>query len=244
MNVLYKSILCMIVLLLFVMSLLFMLSYFKFQTILTNLIANRLGATSPTIYESIEGAIDLGLGLGEIPNTESVISWVQQKNPGILSIDIFNNRGTILYSTRKKSVKHAVAPHILEILKTAEGHTFQRESDANFLSAFKLLNNYNQRVGGGLITYSKDVYNSQVINFRNSLFLKSALIFIAFSILASIGIMIAFRGLSKYLKSIETSHDKIRDSEAAGENVCFIDTTGLAAEASENALIRMDAFDD
>ena len=221
-----------------------MLSYFKFQTILTNLIANRLGATSPTIYESIEGAIDLGLGLGEIPNTESVISWVQQKNPGILSIDIFNNRGTILYSTRKQSVKHAVAPHVLEILKTAEGHTLQRESDANFLSAFKLLNNYNQRVGGGLITYSKDDYNSQVINFRNSLFLKSALIFIAFSILASIGIMIAFRGLSKYLKSIEASHDKIRNSEAAGENVCFIDTTGLAAGASENALIRMDAFDD
>jgi len=221
-----------------------MLSYFKFQTILTNLIANRLGATSPAIYESIEGAIDLGLGLGEIPNTESVISWVQQKNPGILSIDIFNNRGTILYSTQKQRVKQAVAPHILEILKTSEGHTFQRESYANFLSVFKLLNNYNQRAGGGFITYSKDDYNSQVINFKNSLFLKSALIFIAFAILASVGIMIAFRGLSKYLKSIEASHDMIRNSEAAGENVCFIDTTGLAAGASENALIRMDAFDD
>ena len=82
----------MIVLLLFVMSLLFMLSSFKFQTILTNLIANRLSATSPAIYESIESAIDLGLGLGEIQNTERVISWVQQKNPGILSIDITSVR--------------------------------------------------------------------------------------------------------------------------------------------------------
>jgi MFS family permease len=234
----------MIVLLLFVMSLLFMLSFFKFQTILTNLIANRLSATSPAIYESIESAIDLGLGLGEIQNTERVISWVQQKNPGILSIDIFNNKGIILYSTERKRVKQAVASHILEILKTSEDHTFQWESDANFLSAFKLLNNYNQRVGGGLITYSKDDYNSQVINFKNSLFLKSALIFIAFSILASIGIMVAFRGLSNYLKSIEASHDKIRNSEATGENVCFIDTNGLPAMASENALIRMEAFDD
>jgi uncharacterized protein YebE (UPF0316 family) len=91
----------MIVLLLFVMSLLFMLSFFKFQTILTNLIANRLSATSPAIYESIESAIDLGLGLGELQNTESVIAWVQHNNPGILSIDIFNSRGTILILHRR-----------------------------------------------------------------------------------------------------------------------------------------------
>ena len=244
MNVLFKSILCMVVLLLFVMTLLFMLSSFKFQTVLTNLIANRLSATSPTIYESIEGAIDLGLGLGEIQNTERVILWVQQNNPGILSIDIFNIKGKILYSTEKQRVEQAAAPHILEILKTSADHNYQMELDANFLSAFKLLNNYNQRVGGGLIIYSKDDYNRQVINFKNSVFLKSAIIFIAFSILASIGIMVAFRGLSKYLKSIEASHDKIRNSEATGQNVRFIDTNGLPAGASENALIRMDAFDD
>ncbi|CAB1060040.1 hypothetical protein D1BOALGB6SA_4805 [Olavius sp. associated proteobacterium Delta 1] len=56
--------------------------------------------------------------------------------------------------------------------------------------------------------------------------------------------MVAFRGLSKYLKSIEASHDKIRNSEATGQNVCFIDMNGLPAGKSENALIRMDAFDD
>ena len=234
----------MVALLLFVMSLLFMLSSFKFQTVLTNLIANRLSATSPTIYESIESALDLGLGLGEIQNTEGVILWVQQNNPGIRSIDIFNIKGKILYSTEKQRVEQAVAPHILENLKIASGHYSQVELDANFLSAFKLLNNYNQRVGGGSILYSKDDYNRQVVKFKNSLFLKSAVIFIAFALLSSIGIMVAFRGLRKYLKSLEASHDKIRNSEATGQNICFIDTNGLPTGRSENALNRMDAFDD
>jgi hypothetical protein len=234
----------MIVLLLFVMGLLFMLSSFKFQSVLTNLIANRLGATSPAIYESIEGALDLGLGLGEIQNTESVILWVQQNNPGIRSIDIFNIQGKILYSTEKQRVEQAAAPHILENLAISSGHFSQLELDANFLSAFKLLNNYNQRVGGGSILYSKDDYNAQVIKFNNSLMLKSAIIFIAFVLLAAIGILVAFRGLRNYLKSIEVSHDKIRESEATGQNICFIDVNGLPAGASENALIRMDAFDD
>jgi len=222
----------MIVLLLFVLGLLFMLSSFKFQTVLTKLIASRLGATSPAIYESIEGALDLGLGLGEIQNTESVISWVQQNNPGIRSIDIFNTKGRILYSTEKQRVEQAAAPHILENLENASGHYSQVALDAAFLCAFKLLNNYNQRVGGGAILYSKDDYNAQVIKFNNS------------ALLASLGILVAFRGLRNYLKSIEDSHDIIRESEARGQNICFIDINGLPAGASENALIRMDAFDD
>lgn len=244
MNILYKSILCMIVLLLFVMALLFTLSFFKFQTVLSYLIANRLSATAPTIYESIEGAIDFGLGLGEIQNTERVILWVQKNNPGIQSIDIFNIKGRILYSTEKQSVGKNIASQILENLRTSPEHSFQIESDDSFLSGFRISNNYDQRVGGGLITYSKNEYNSQVVNFRNSLILKVGIITITFAIIVSIGIMIAFRGLRKYLKSIEDSHDKIRSSKAMGQNVCFIDLSGLPAVASNNSLFIMDGFDD
>ncbi len=244
MNVLFKSILCMILLLVFVTGLLFMLSSFKFQTVLTNLIANRLGATSPTIYESIEGAIDLGLGLGEIQSTGKVISWVQQTNPGIQFIDIFNIKGTVLYSTETQHVEQAVAPYILENLKTAAGHSSHMERADSFIGTFKLLNNYDQRVGGGSIIYSKDDYAREVTEFKNSLLMKFALIFIAFAILAALGIMVAFRGLSNYINSMETSHAKIRESESTGQNVCFIDVGGLPAAASENDLIRMEAFDD
>ena len=243
MNVLFKSILCMIVLLLFVLGLLFMLSSFKFQTVLANLIANRLSATSPAIYESIEGALDLGLGLGEIQNTERVIRWVQQNNPGIQSIDIFNIKGEVLYSTQKQRLGQTAAAYILKNLISASGHQSQMEIGANFLSTFKLFNNYNQRVGGGSIIYSKDDYNRQVIKFNNFLLLRTAIIFIVFAILASVGILAAFRGLRKYLNSIEDSHDKIRDSEAKGQNVGFINTNGLPAVESENALIQMENFD-
>jgi MFS family permease len=234
----------MLVLLLFVMTLLFTLSSFKFQTVLSSLIANRLSATSPAIYESIEGAIDLGLGLGEIQNTDKVIARVQQNSAGIQSIDVFNIQGKILYSTEKQHLGQAVAAHIFDFLNTSAEHSSQMDSDANFLSVFKLINSYDQRVGGGLITYSKDDYNRQVTHFKNSLLLKAGLIFSAFAILAAIGIVIAFRGLRKYLNSIEGSHDKIRNSKAAGQNVCFIDTNGLPAGAAENALIRMEDFDD
>lgn len=234
----------MLLLLSFVLLLLFMLSFFKFQAVLANLIVNRLAATSPTIYESIEGAIDLGLNLDEIQNTQHVIARVRQDNPGIQSIIVFNKKGKVLYSTGNQVEGRRMTPQILEMFAASAGHSAEVESEQNFISTFKLLNNYDQVVGGGIITHTKDDYNQQVTHFKKSLLMKSGIVFIVFALLASVGIMFAFRSLRNYLKSIEDSHDKIRTSKATGQNVCFIDTTGLPAGASKNELIRMDGFDE
>ena len=234
----------MLLLLSFVLLLLFMLSFFKFQAVLANLIVNRLAATSPTIYESIEGAIDLGLNLDEIQNTQHVIARVRQDNPGIQSIIVFNKKGKVLYSTGDQVEGLQMTPHLIEMFAESAGHSAEVESEQNFISTFKLLNNYDQVVGGGIITYTKDDYNQQVTHFKKSLLMKSGIVLIVFALLASVGIMFAFRSLRNYLKSIENSHDKIRTSKATGQNVCFIDTAGLPAGASKNELIRMDGFDE
>ena len=244
MNILSKSILCILLLLSFVLLLLFMLSFFKFQSVLANLIANRLSATSPAIYESIESAIDLGLNLDEIQNTQHVIARVRQNNPGIQSIIVFNKKGKILYSAGDQAEGQRITPHILDIFAASAEHSAEVESEQNFNSTFKLLNNYDQIIGGGIITYTKDDYNRQVNHFKKSLLTKVGIVFVVFALLASVGLMFAFRSLRNYLKSIEDSHEKIRTSKTTGQNVCFIDTTGLPEGASENALIRMDGFDE
>ena len=156
MNILSKSILCILLLLSFVLLLLFMLSFFKFQSVLANLIANRLSATSPAIYESIESAIDLGLNLDEIQNTQHVIARVRQNNPGIQSIIVFNKKGKILYSAGDQVEGQRITPHILDIFAASAEHSAEVESEQNFNSTFKLLNNYDQIIGGGIITYTKD----------------------------------------------------------------------------------------
>ena len=216
MHMLYKSVSCMIALLLFVMTLLFMLSSFKFQAVLADLIADRLGTASPAIYEPIESAVGLGLGLGEIQNTESVIAWLRQNDPGIQAIDVFDINGESLYASGEETAGRVDAAYVLEMLETTEAHSVQVEQDTGFLSAFKLLGKYGQMVGGGLILFSKADYNRRVASFKNSIFLKSLMIFMASSILGSIGIALALRGLRRYLKSIEMTHDKIKSSEVRG----------------------------
>ena len=243
MSILSKSILCMVLSLLFVTALLFLLSFLKFQTVLTTLIVNRLSASGPPIYESIEGAIDLGLELSQIKNTDRVIAWVKQNNPDIRSIVVFNNQGRVLFSTDRERFGQTVGLPLIEALQSSDEHVVPVTSEQNFVSAFKLLNNYDQMVGGGAIVYAKDDFNRRVEKFKSVLLQRSVLIFIVFTLLASTGIAAAFRSLLKYLNSIESSHKNIRESDSMGQNVCFIDTSGLPSAVSESSLIRMDGFD-
>jgi hypothetical protein len=236
-----KAVICMILVLLIVMGLILMMSYFKFQTTLATLIQNRLTVISITMGESIESAIDLGLGLGEIRTAEAVIARAKRNDPGIAFIHIFDNIGQILYSTQKGRAGIKVPPYVLQALQESDGQSWRLDRGDSFVNGFSLLNSFDQMVGGVALTYSKDAYNTKVAALANSLIRKSLLIFVGFAILAFIGTKLGFRGLSRYADSIESSYERIQED---GDAVYTTDLSGLPAAASAEAVIRMDDLDE
>ena len=236
-----KAMISMILVLLIVMGLIFMMSYFKFQTTLATLIQNRLSVISITMGESIESAIDLGLGLGELRSAEEVIARAKRSDPGVTSIQIFDNNGHILYSTQKEMVGTNVPPYVLHASKESDGRAWRLDRSNYFVNGVSLLNSFDQLIGGIVLTYPKDTYNTKVAALTHSLTRKTILIFAGFAILAFIGIKVGFRGLSRYGDSIESSYERIQEH---GDNVCTIDLSGLPAAASAEALIRMDGLDE
>ncbi len=236
-----KAVVCMILVLLIVMGLIFMMSYFKFQTTLATLIQNRLTVISITMGESIESAIDLGLRLGEMRTAEAVIARAKRNDPGIASIQIFDNNGQILYSTQKGRAGINVPPYVLQALEESDGRAWRLDRGNSFVNGVTLLNSFDQMIGGIVLTYSKDVYNTKVAALTNSLTRKSILIFVGFAILAFIGIKLGFRGLGRYTDSIESSYERVQED---GDNVCTIDVAGLSAAASAEAMICKDDFDE
>ncbi len=236
-----KAVVCIILVLLIVMGLIFMMSYFKFQTTLATLIQNRLTVISITMGESIESATDLGLRLGEMRTAEVVIARAKRNDPEIASIQIFDNNGQILYATQKGRAGINVPPYVLQALEKSDGQSWRLDRGDSFVNGFSLLNSFDQLIGGIVLTYSKDAYNTKVAALTNSLTRKSILIFVGFAILAFIGIKFGFRGLGRYTDSIESSYERV---QVDGDNVCSIDVTGLPAVASAEAMIHMDDFDD
>ena len=218
-----------------------MMGYFKFQTTLATLIQNRLTVISITMGESIESAIDLGLGLGEMRTAEAVIVRAKRNDPEIASIQIFDNTGQILYSTQKGMAGIYVPPYVLQALEKSDGRVWRLDRGNSFVNGVSLFNSFDQMIGGIVLTYSKNAYNTKVAALTNSLTRKSILIFVGFAILAFIGIKLGFRGLGRYADSIESSYERVQED---GDNVCTIDVAGLLAAASAEAMICMGDFDE
>ncbi len=236
-----KAVFCMILVLLVVLGLIFMMSYFKFQTTLATLIQNRLTVISITMGESIESAIDLGLELGEMLTADAVIARAKRNDRGIVSIQIFDNNGQILYSTKKGMAGINVPPFVLQALEGSDGRAWRLDRGNSFVNGVSLLNSFDQLIGGIVLTYSKDVYNTKVTALTNSLTRKSILIFVGFAILAFIGIKLGFRGLGRYADSIESSYERVQED---GDSVGTIDGAGLPAAASAETIVRRDNFDE
>ena len=231
----------MILVMLIVMGLIFMMSYFKFQTTLATLIQNRLAVISITMGESIESAIDLGLRLSEMRTAEQVIARAKRDDPGIVSIQIFDDKGQILYSTETGMAGTNVPPYVFQAPKESDGRAWRLDRDNYFVNGVSLLNSFDQMIGGIVLTYSKDPYNTKVAVLTKSLTRKSILIFVGFAILAFIGMKLGFRGLSRYGDSIESSYERIQEDP---DNVCTIDLSGLPHAASAEPMIRMDDLDE
>ena len=121
----------MILVLFIVMGLIFMMSYFKFQTTLATLIQNRLTVISITMGESIESAIDLGLRLAEMRTAEEVIARAATTPPGIASIQIFDNNGQILYSTQKEMAGTKCLPMFRKPRNNLKASPPNRETSVN-----------------------------------------------------------------------------------------------------------------
>ena len=236
-----KALVSMILVLLIVMGLIFMMSYFKFQTTLATLIQNRLTVISITMGESIESAIDLGLGLGEIRTAEEVIARAKRDDPGIVSIQIFDDKGQILYSTQKEMAGTNVPSYVLQAPEQSDGRAWRLDRGNYFINGVSVLNSFDQMIGGIVLTYSKDAYNTKVAALANSLTRKSILIFVGFAILSFIGIRLGFRGLSRYADSIESSYERIQED---GDAVCTIELSGLPPALSAEPMIRMDDLDE
>jgi hypothetical protein len=172
---------------------------------------------------------------------EEVIARAKRNDPGIASIQIFDNNGQILYSTQRGMAGTNVPPYVLHAPEESDGRAWRLDRGNYFVNGVSLLNSFDQMIGGIVLTYSKDAYNMKVASLTNSLTRKSILIFVGFAILAFIGIKLGFRSLGRYGDSIESSYKRIQED---GDAVCTIDLSGLPAAASAELMIRMEDLDE
>lgn len=209
-----KALACSGLLVTFVVSLLVTMSVFRFQTTLGQLIQGRISVVSENIADSVEGAIDLGLSLGELRNADVLLLRAQASDPEITGIDIFAPGGKILFSTAPDQTGNFVDPGIVATQKNRGDSTWGVETVSEFISGASLTDSIGRAVGGVALTYSKRGFHKKVRSLGKALLTGAALVTAAFIGLVYFGIRLSFRSIDR---SAETSPIVARAGENRGQ---------------------------
>ena len=193
----------LVLVMLVVMTLFFMMSTFRFQTTLNQLVQSRLTVVGQSIADSLEAAVDLGLGLYELRTADLLINRAKENDPGIEVIDVFDPAGQILYSTAPNRTGDLVEPEVLTAQDRSVDRTWSLDGDAVFSSGVTLTDSIGQSVGGVLFTYSKIGFNAKVATLTRSMIGNIGVIVAIFAVITYVGIRLGFRYLDRYMLRID-----------------------------------------
>lgn len=197
-----KALVCSLLLMMVVMSLIIIMSHFRFQTTLTQLIHSKLTVISENIADSVEGAIDLGLSLSELQNTNMLIARGKKSDSQINTIDIFTPNGEIMFSTAPQHIGKNIISDVLAAQSRSTERTWGMDSETEFTSGMTLTDSIGQSIGGVVLTYSKTRFSKKVSDLTASLILSACIATTLFVGLVYFGIRLGFRDLDQYMERV------------------------------------------
>jgi hypothetical protein len=157
---------------LFAVALTASLNFYKFQSTLEELLRSRFAFLLRDMRNTLETGIDLGLPLRNLDNVQELIRIQAARDPDILSIEIFDAQGTVLFSTDTSFLGDLVAASWLDHWHRATSEIWGlREADANTL-AITLEDNLGQVAGAIALRSSRRLENE--ILYRMGLRLATA----------------------------------------------------------------------
>ncbi len=200
------------------------LSIHKFERTLVNLLTSRFLFVANDIRQQIETQMDLGLPLVDLQGVREVLDEYLGLDQQILSIEIFDETGNVLFSTDTSFVGDLVSENWLLLWRANRSKEMWStlEVDAGVVGV-PLLNNLSQNVGSLALRYSRTFLDQSVNDQVERLFLAGVGIVIVISLLT-------FVVCTNMLKR---ACQDLQNLAMAMANIMHRDKDGIAIEEAE-----------
>lgn len=166
-----------------------LLNYFKYRATATEIIKDRLLVTGRSIDNSIQSSLALGLQFADIGTLPGTMQRERATDDLILSIDIFDNDGRMLYSTDSLRMDRPVPAHWVEAAHKAGNDGWFTEHQDESAAGMKIENNFGLTMGHLVLRYSSDRVEESIHAVGRQLALGSLLMFVVSSALSSLALM-------------------------------------------------------
>ena len=184
-----------------------LLSVHKFERTLADLLTSRFRFVANDISHRVESQMDLGIALPLLQDVTEDMDTFQRSDKQILSIEVYDEGGTVLFSTDPSFVGDLVSEGWIVAGRDGKGWSIL-ERDAGVVGV-PLSNNLNQKVGSLVLRYSRSFLDDSVTFQSNRLLLVCVLVVLGMSLFGIFGTMLLLRRPNNELKNLREAIDEV-----------------------------------
>ncbi len=180
-----------------------LLNYFKFRSTATSIVKDRLLVTGRSIDNSIQSSLSLGLQFADIGTLPGTMQRERATDDLILSIDIFDNDGRMLYSTDSLRMDRPVPRHWVDAAQKATDDGWFTDHQAESAAGMKIENNFGLTMGHLVLRYSNEKVAESIHAVGRQLALGTLLMFLASAGLSSFALLRVMNRLEVDIRAAE-----------------------------------------
>jgi hypothetical protein len=195
-----------------------LLNFFKYRSNAERIFKERLVVTGNAIENSIQSSLALGLQFADIGTLPGTMERERSTDEMILSIDVFDAEGKLLYSTDRLRATRNVPAAWLEAARLANGQDWFVKAGNESAASNAIKNNFGVLVGHVALRYSEEQLRATTNAVARELALSAFGVFLVAATLASLALLAVMNRLTREIDAVEASlrsGDALRPSEAA-----------------------------
>lgn len=216
-----------------------LMNHYKYRKFLADLLRDRHALVLQEIGHSIEASLSLGLALDSLPGVNSVLQTNISRHPRVLSIEMFDEGGTVLYSADESLRGDLVSEEWAGAWNLAEGSVWARvERDAHVVG-LRVHDSLGRAVGSLALRYSRVEFDDDVRVMGLRIAALCAVVLLVFASLGA-GLTVFFtRSLRQRLhvmrETIEAPPGGASGAASDVSSTRFTEAVDVAERAVENA---------
>ena len=212
-----------------------LMNHYKYRKFLADMLRDRHALVLQDIAHTIESALSLGLAVGALPGVNADLQQTTERHPGVLSIEMFDERGTVLYSSDESLRGDLVSKEWTNAWNTAAEPVWARvEYDAQVVGV-RVHDSLGRAVGSLALRYSRAGFDDDVRAMALRIIGLCAAVLFGFAVFGTVLAVVFTRKLRLRLQSmkaaIEESAEKVPASEIDPTSADFAKTAAAARRA-------------
>lgn len=194
--------------LVFVLSLVTLLSYFKFESSLTAITERRVGLIVERAKDSIESVMRLGLKLEDIEAVGGIVEEARGRDPRIENIHVFRtDKARHVFASDTSEIGGPVDPAWLAAQAASTDGSWRIQSGGHAVVGTRLDSSIVDGIGGVAVTYSLVAVIGRIETMRDNLILAALATVAAFALVALISAPLMTRGFRRTLGNLADAID-------------------------------------